>query len=73
MLEYQHQWQMEQNMTDNLEVPKVDKNNWANTMKNIVLLLKLMRWVRVVPLAYAVRHHVKLAHISPGHFAYLMR
>ena len=41
--------------TDNLEVPKVDKNNWAKTMKNIALHLKLMKGVGEIPLVYVVR------------------
>ena len=36
-------------MTDDLEVPKVHKNNLAMTMEAIVLNLKLVRGVRGVP------------------------
>ena len=31
MLQYQHQWDLEQKKTDNLNMPKVDKSNWAKT------------------------------------------
>ena len=40
VLEYQHPWELKQKKTDT-EVPKVDKNNWAKTMENIVLHLNL--------------------------------
>ena len=40
-------------------------------MENIVLHLKLVRGVRGVSLAYVVWHHVKVAHIPPGHDAFL--
>ena len=40
-------------------------------MENIVLHLKLMRGVRGVPLANVVRHHIKMAHISPRYLACL--
>ena len=40
-------------------------------MENIVFYLKLMRGVRGVPLAYVVKHHVKVVHILPGHDAFL--
>ena len=40
-------------------------------MKNIVLHLKLMRGMTRIPLAYVVRHHVKVAHILPGYGDYL--
>ena len=55
----------------NFKVPKVDKNNWARTIKNIVHHVKLVRVVRGVPLVYVVRQHIKVAHISPGYSAYL--
>ena len=43
VLHYQHQWELEQIKTDDLESPKVVKNNWAKTMENIVVHLKLIR------------------------------
>ena len=49
--------------TDNLEVLKVDKSNWAK--------IKLMRGVHSFPLAYVVRQHNKMAYISLGYVAYL--
>ena len=52
-------------------MPKVGKNNWAKTMENIVMYLKLVRGMRRTPLTYVVRHHVKVAHITPGSYAYL--
>ena len=74
MLECHHQRELEQKKTDNIKAPKVDKNNLAKTMENIVPHLNLVRevrGVRGVPLAYVVRHHVKVAHISPRYDAYL--
>ena len=41
VLNYQLQWELEQKKTDDAEAPKVDKNNWAKTMENIVLHLNL--------------------------------
>ena len=52
-------------------MPKVDKNNWAKTMKNIVLYLKLVRGMREIPLAYKVWCHIKVAQIPPGSATYL--
>ena len=40
-------------------------------MENIVLYLKIVRGVRGVLLAYVVMHHMKVAHIPPGHDSYL--
>ena len=40
-------------------------------MENIVLHLKLVRGVERAPLAYVVRNHVKVTHISPGYSSYL--
>ena len=54
VLQYQHQWELEQKKADDLEAPKIDKNNSVNSMKNIVLHLKLMREVKGTPLAYVV-------------------
>ena len=62
-LVYQHQWKLEQRKTDDLNVPKIDKNNCAKTMENIVLHLKLMREMRSVPFSYVVRH--------PGYTVYM--
>ena len=39
--EYQYQWKQEQKQTEDLKLHKVDKNNLAKTMKNIVLHLRL--------------------------------
>ena len=61
---YQHLWELEQNQGDDFEVPIIDKNKWAKTMEYVVHHLKLVRGVRGVPLAYAVRHHIKVADIS---------
>ena len=72
-MQYQHQWELEQKKTDEAEAPKVDNSNWVKTMENIVLHLKLVRGMRVTPLAYVVWHHVKVAHISTGYGAYLNR
>ena len=46
VLQYQHQCKLEQKKTDDTKMLKVDKNNWAKTMKNIVLHLKLVRGAR---------------------------
>ena len=43
VLHYQHQWELEQRKSDDIEAPKVYKNNWAKTMENIVVYLKLVR------------------------------
>ena len=45
------------------EVPKVDNSNWAKTMENIVLHLKLMRGMRGTPLDYVVWCHINVGHI----------
>ena len=39
--------------------------------QNAVLHLKLLRVVQGVPLAYVVRHHIKVAYISPEYSAYV--
>ena len=54
VLHYQHQLELEQKKTDDAEATKVDKNNWAKTIENIVLHLKLMRGMRGALLAYVV-------------------
>ena len=51
VLHYKHQWELEQKKADNIEAPKVDKNNWAKTMENIVMYLKVVRGMRGTPLA----------------------
>ena len=66
VLQYQHQWDLEQKKTDYLDVLKDDKNNWAKTMENTVLYLKFVRRIRGTPLDYVVQHHIKVAHILPG-------
>ena len=71
VLKYQHQWELKQKKLDNIEAPKVDKKNWAKTMENIMLHLKLMSRVKGAPLADVVWCYVKIAHIPPGHDAYL--
>ena len=48
---------------DEVDVPMVDDNNWAKTMENIVLHLKLIRGVRGTLLAYVVWHYVMEEHI----------
>ena len=68
---YQHQWELKQEKTDNIKASKVDKNNWAKTMENIVLYLKLVRGVRGSSLACVIQHHVKVEHILPGYGAHL--
>ena len=70
MLQYQHQWELEEEEIDDTKANKVDKNSWARTKENIVLQLKLLRVMRV-RLAYVVQHHAKVAHISPGYDTYL--
>ena len=57
--------------TDDLRVPKVDKNDWTITMDNMILHLKLVRGVRCVPLAYVIRHHIKVANILTRYSTYL--
>ena len=54
VLHYQHQGKLEQKKTKDAEAPKVDKNNWAKTMENIVLLLKFVRGMRGTLLAFVV-------------------
>ena len=46
VLQYQHKWELDQKKIDKAEAPRDDKNDWANTMDNIVLHLKLMRGTR---------------------------
>ena len=52
-------------------MPKVDKNNWEKTMKNIVLHCKLIRGAREPLLAYVAQCHIKVAHILPRYGTYL--
>ena len=66
-----HQWELEQKKTEDVEGAKVDKNNWAKTMENIVLHFKLIRGMRGFLLANVVWCHIKVAHISPWYGAYL--
>ena len=40
-------------------------------MENIILHLKLIRGMRGAPWAYVVQHNIMVAHILPGHGAYL--
>ena len=56
---------------DNTVALKVDKNNWAKTVENIVLHLKLIRGMRGTPLAHVVQHFIKVANILHGYGAYL--
>ena len=62
---------LEKKKINDTEAPKVDKNDWAKTMENIVLDLKLIRGMRETPLAYVVWCHIKVAHILPGYGVYL--
>ena len=71
VLQYQHQWELEQKKIDNVKAPKVDKNNWVKNMENIVLPLKLVTGMRGLILAYVVWQHVKVAHILSEYGAYL--
>ena len=71
VLQYQHQWELEQRKTVEAEAPKVDENNWVKTMEDIVLHLKLVRGLRGTLLAFVIQCHVKVAHISAGYCAYL--
>ena len=59
VLKYQHQWELGQKKTEDLELSKVDRNNWAKTMENIVLLVRGMRGTPLV------QCHIKIAHILP--------
>ena len=68
---YQHQWELEQKKSDDIEAPKVDKNNWTKTMEKIIIYLKLVRGMSGTPLTYVVQCHIKVAHIPPGSGAYL--
>ena len=54
-----------------VNVPKVDKKHWAQTMENIVLFLKFVREVRGIPLGYVTQCHIKMVHIQPRHDAHL--
>ena len=56
-IENKHQWNLEQKKTDKLEVPKVDKNKWAKTIKNIVLH------------STVTLQKCKVVHILPGYSA----
>ena len=51
---YQYQWELKQKKSDNIKAPKVDNNNWAKTMENIVIYFKLVRDMRGTPLDYMV-------------------
>ena len=59
---HQYQWELEQKKKDDTKVPKVHKDNWAKTIENIVLYLKLVRGVRGVLLAYVIWCHIKVPH-----------
>ena len=65
VIEYQHQWEMEQIKIDDLH------EYWTKTIEAIVLQLKLTRGVQVVPLTCVVRQHVKVVHIRPEYDTYL--
>ena len=67
VLEYQHQWDLEQKKTDKPEMLRVDKSNWARTIEAIMLHLKVVG----IPLAYVVGQHVKVVYILPGYDANL--
>ena len=54
VLHYQHQLKLEWKKTNDSKAPKVDKNNWAKTMENIVLHLKLVKGMRGALLVYVV-------------------
>ena len=54
VLGYQHQWEWEQTKTDDTKAPKIDKNNGAKTMENIVLHVKLVRGMKGNLLAFVV-------------------
>ena len=69
--EYQHQWELEQKKTDDLEVPKVEKRNREKTMEVIFLYLKLIKEMKIVPPAYVIRKHVRVVHILPGYDVHL--
>ena len=62
---------VEQKKTNNIETPKVDKNNWVISMEMIVLHLKLVEGMRGTLLTYEVQRHIKVAHIFPGYGTYL--
>ena len=66
VMQYQHQWELEQKKSDNTEAFKVDKDNWAKTMESIELHLKLIREMRGTLLASVVWFYIKVAHILPG-------
>ena len=57
--------------TDDLGVPKYDKNNWAKTIENVVLHLKLIRGTNGAQFAYVIRHHIKVTNIMPVYSSYL--
>ena len=42
MLQYPHQWELEQKKAESIKMPKVDKKNLAKTMEAMVLHLKLV-------------------------------
>ena len=50
VLQHQHQWELEQKKPDDIKAPKIDKNNWAKNLENIVLHLKPMIGTRGTPL-----------------------
>ena len=54
VLQYQHQWELEQKKVEKVGAPKVDKSYWTKTMENLELPLKLMRGMRGALLAYVV-------------------
>ena len=54
VLQYQHQWELEQKKTENTKVSTVDKDDQAKTMENTILHFNLIRGVRGVWLAYVV-------------------
>ena len=67
LLHYQHQWELELKKTDDTEAPKVDKNNWVKTLKNIMLCLMLIKGMRGIPLDYVVQRDIKVPHILLGY------
>ena len=51
VLQHQHQWELEKKKTVDFKAPKVDKNNWAKNIENIVLHPMLVRGERGTLLA----------------------
>ena len=73
VLWYQHQWELDWKITNNAEVPKVNKDDWDGKygVHSSASLVQEEVVVRGTLLAYMAWHCVKVANILTWYLAYL--